>query len=262
MRAVNKNSEWLIRSGNSQNSRIRLFCFPYAGGGIQTYAQWKKVLPDFVELISVQPPGRGARIMEPAFSCIHELVERLFIEYLTVNDKPCVFYGHSMGGWVALALCNKLMKAGHALPRHLILAGCRPPGSVRRPVPVTELNNAQFIEVLRKLKGTPPQILENEEFLSLYLPTLRADFQAVDEFKCEPEEKLPVPASLFYGLEEEAGMVDLLQGWSDYFSVQPAYHSVQGGHFFVESNRDAVLGEVNKILYGCDKLRPGLQVSA
>ena len=45
-----------------------------------------------------------------------------------------------------------------------------------------ELPEAEFIDNLRMLGGTPTELLEHEEILQLMLPTLRADFGAAETY--------------------------------------------------------------------------------
>ena len=48
----------LYRFGNSRAPRRRLFCFPFAGGGVGAFRSWLRLLPADVELIGLQLPGR------------------------------------------------------------------------------------------------------------------------------------------------------------------------------------------------------------
>ena len=56
---------------------MRLFCFPYAGGGATLYRDWAAHLPAGVQVIPVELPGRGARLREPPFVNIAPLCEAL-----------------------------------------------------------------------------------------------------------------------------------------------------------------------------------------
>ena len=46
------------------NPKIRLFCFPYGGGGASIYREWQKNLPDSIEVCPIQLPGREDRMNE------------------------------------------------------------------------------------------------------------------------------------------------------------------------------------------------------
>ena len=45
--------------------RLRLVCFPFAGGTAALYRRWRDALPATVEVCAVELPGRGLRIGEP-----------------------------------------------------------------------------------------------------------------------------------------------------------------------------------------------------
>ena len=57
-------------------TKLRLFCFPYAGGGVSTFVPWASdFADDDIELVAVQPPGKGSRIRETPHSNMAALVE-------------------------------------------------------------------------------------------------------------------------------------------------------------------------------------------
>ena len=49
-------------SASNQNARIRLFCFPHAGGGSAGFYQWKRILGHETEVFPVHLPGRENRL--------------------------------------------------------------------------------------------------------------------------------------------------------------------------------------------------------
>ena len=56
---------WLTIVERRPNARIRLFCFPHAGGGTSAFRMWSEGLPSTVEVCPIQLPGREGRISEP-----------------------------------------------------------------------------------------------------------------------------------------------------------------------------------------------------
>ena len=91
---------WIIIPQPNPQARLRLFCFPYAGGSASIYRTWDSLLPANIEVVSVQLPGRGARFKESPISRIFPLVQVLAEVLLPYGDKPFAFFGHSMGAWV------------------------------------------------------------------------------------------------------------------------------------------------------------------
>ena len=56
---------WLVNWKPKRRAAVRLFCFPYAGGGDFIFRSWQRTLTDTIEVCPVQLPGRGSRITEP-----------------------------------------------------------------------------------------------------------------------------------------------------------------------------------------------------
>jgi len=51
---------------SSLEPSYRLICFPRGGGSVQSFRNWTDYLPDDVELICLDLPGRGKRSAEAA----------------------------------------------------------------------------------------------------------------------------------------------------------------------------------------------------
>jgi len=45
-------------------SKIKLFCFPHAGGAASAFSSWKRRLDHRIELRPMELPGRGKRFSE------------------------------------------------------------------------------------------------------------------------------------------------------------------------------------------------------
>ena len=57
---------WLVSPRPNPTAKVRLFCFPYAGGGLASFRALAQLFDSTVEVVAVEPPGRGSRINEPA----------------------------------------------------------------------------------------------------------------------------------------------------------------------------------------------------
>jgi len=89
------------------HARIRLFCFPYAGGSSQIFRNWSDSLSQEIEVCLLQLPGRGNRIQEPAHTGLDALVQDIFEGIIPYLSKPFAFFGHSMGGVFAPLVAEK-----------------------------------------------------------------------------------------------------------------------------------------------------------
>ena len=55
---------WLRYWRPRPTTRLRLFCFPYAGGGASVFRNWLPYAAGEVEICPVQLPGREERLVE------------------------------------------------------------------------------------------------------------------------------------------------------------------------------------------------------
>src|SRR5689334_8588967 len=102
---------WLSFPRPNPAAAVRLFCFPYAGGGSNIYYKWAGQLPDQVELCLVHLPGRERRLKETPFDRLSHLVAALERPLLPYLDRPVAFWGHSMGGLICFEMARFLRRA-------------------------------------------------------------------------------------------------------------------------------------------------------
>ena len=78
-------------------ARLRLFCFPYAGGGESSFYTWINELPSDVEIIGIQMPGLESRFKERPIKSVKLVVKMLACAIHSKLSKPFAFFGHSLG---------------------------------------------------------------------------------------------------------------------------------------------------------------------
>lgn len=247
-----RSNKWFIRPLAKRAPHLRLICLPYAGGSASTYMSWAAHLPPEVELIAVQPPGRGTRTGEAPYAAMAPLVDELLSVFPEVVDRPYVLFGHSLGSRVAFELALRCQQMGLPLPVSLIASGSRPPHLRRSEHPIHDLPEAEFIAELRELNGTPEEVLQNEELLQLVIPLLRADFR-IAELYLAAQTRLACPLVVFGGTEDHEVSRQDLDAWRDLSTYDCEIHWIPGGHFFIEQNRALVLQKVNAILAQASK---------
>lgn len=177
-----ENNPWLICGEPKQGTRLRLFCFPYAGGGASVFRQWPENMPENVEICPVQLPGRENRIEEPFFTERPRIVKVMAENLNSYFDIPFAFFGHSIGGVIAFELARYLSHRLVLEPVHLFISASRPP--IRGVQLVHQLPEKEFIDLIRNSGGMPQRVLQSEEYMKLIQPILRADFTLIETLQC------------------------------------------------------------------------------
>ncbi|MDY7225112.1 thioesterase II family protein [Hyalangium rubrum] len=237
---------WLPNRKPLAAPRLRLFCFPYAGGSVSAFQGWSEALPEGVELCAVQPPGRERRLMERPFRRLPELLDALEPVLLPLLDKPFVLLGYSMGTRIALALTQRWQERGGPQPQGLVMCAAAAP-HVSRPSRES-LDDARFLELLRNYEGTPPEVLAHRELMELLLPVLRADFALSDTVL--PTTPVRCPMSVWGGLEDPHVSSEELERWRELSAGEFRIRRFPGRHFFLRTHRDALLAALHSELTG------------
>jgi medium-chain acyl-[acyl-carrier-protein] hydrolase len=232
-----------IRVRRHVGARLRLYCFPFAGvGSWHLFRSWAAELPaDLqrdVELWSVD-----ARQDEDAGSPATDL-HQLVGELLATADpgaEPYAFFGHSMGALVSFELARALRERGRPGPVHLVVSGHRAPQLPDPHPPVHALPESEIIAKLRRLEGSPPEVLGDPDLMELFLPRLRADLAACETYTYESGPPLPCSLTALGGAEDpEVGRKDLL-AWREQVNGAFSLHFFPGGHFFPQNAQELVL---------------------
>jgi medium-chain acyl-[acyl-carrier-protein] hydrolase len=230
---------WLALPKPYPNADLRLFCFPYAGGSALIYRDWWKGLTSHIEVCAVQLPGRGMRLGEPPFTRVEPLVDALMPVIMAHADKPFAFFGHSMGALISFELARALRREHGVEPFHLFISGRQAP-SVTDNEKTYDLPEQEFIEEVRRLNGTPKEILENAELMHLMLPLLRADFQLCETYTHAPGPPLDCPLTVFGGMQDCVTPEELDQ-WRAYTNGPFALRRLPGDHFFLHTSQPLML---------------------
>lgn len=226
---------------------MRLFCFPYAGGGDSVFRAWQKGLPEAIEVCPVQLPGRGARISEPPFTELSPLVRAAAQALAPHWDKPFALFGHSMGALVCFELTRHLRRDGGPQPVHLFVSGRCSPQTLREPF-AGDLPDSEFQETLRRYNGTPEEVLENPELMELLLPVIRADFAVCKSYVCAPEPPFSFPVTAFGGLEDLGVSRECIEGWREHTTGPFVLRMLPGDHFFLNTFARPLLEAIAKEL--------------
>lgn len=242
------NGRWFIVPRPNGHARVRLYCFPFAGGNSTIYRTWPERLWPDVEVVLVELPGRGGRLREPPFRSAPPLVRALGEAFREEARGHFALFGHSMGAILAFELTRYLRRNRLPLPRVIFASGHVAPQLPERRRNLHALPDGQLVEALKKLGGTPPEVFAQPELLDLLLPIIRADLEVNELYEYGDEPPLDVPLVLFGGSEDaDVGLEDL-DAWGVQTTSACERHLLPGDHFFLHSAEHAVLEAVLRSL--------------
>jgi medium-chain acyl-[acyl-carrier-protein] hydrolase len=213
------------------------------------FRDWGPALTGAIEVCPVSLPGREDRLAEAPFTRLTPLVDALAHELVPHMRTRAAFFGHSLGALVAFEVARRLRSTRGLLPVHLFVSASLPPESVNRQRRLHQLPRTELVRELRRFEGTPPELLESDEFVELILPTLRADLAIVETYVYEDDTELECPISVFGGVADRTVTPEKLLGWRAHTSGIFALRTYPGGHFFLHEAQAAVLGAVSADLF-------------
>lgn len=240
--------KWLSCPKPNSQAKLKLFCYPYAGGNAQTYRAWPFKLPETVEVHMVNLPGRGTRLREAPITRLTPLVDEIAEAIRPELDKPFVFFGHSMGALIAFELVHRLRKQNHVSPAHLIVSGRGAPHLPKTEPQTHDLPEKEFIDELRRLNGTPTEALEHPELMQLMLPILRADFAICETYVYEDRPLLDCPIAAFGGLDDSDLTREEIAGWREHTTGSFTMRMFPGNHFYLHTAQVPLLETIAVLL--------------
>jgi medium-chain acyl-[acyl-carrier-protein] hydrolase len=238
---------WLINWKPNRRANVRLFCFPYAGGGDSIFRSWQQDLSDTIEVCPVQLPGRGSRISEPPCTQINQLVWAAAEALAPYLDKPFALFGHSMGALIAFELARHLRKEYSAQPVHLFVSGRPSPQTMTEPLDLKQFDS-ELPELLRRQNRIPEESLENTELMELVLPILRADLALCESYNYTPQPPFSFSITAFGGIDDHGISRHSLEAWREHTTGSFVLRLFPGGHFFLDTCRLPLLEAISKEL--------------
>jgi medium-chain acyl-[acyl-carrier-protein] hydrolase len=215
-------------AGHLASGALRLFCFPHAGGGAAAFKSWGEHLPRSIVVIPMRTSGRKD---------MAELAAALCDSVQPYLHEPFAFFGHSMGAAVAFELARLLRRRNLPAPRLLVASGARAPQFRRGHVPPPEPGEAEFVDALRRLQGTPREVLDNPDLLQMVLPALREDAAIYRNYIYAEEPPLDCPIRAYGGSDDPNVIPAHLEAWALQTTAAFAVRLFPGGHFYLQTHR-------------------------
>lgn len=224
----------------------RIVACPPSGAGAQFY---RPLVRPGVEVWSARYPGRESRLGEPLACSIAALAQELTAAALPIlgaDSLPTVLLGHSMGVAVAVEAALRLERK---LPGRLALVAL---SARTAPAARDAADDAKMRRIagddtalrawLASLGGTPQELIDDDDFMAMQLPILRADLLASLAY-AGPDLSRPIdtPLLLICGDADPAARLEDLAGWAHLTHGPVSRLRLEGGHHALLTDADSAM---------------------
>ena len=241
------NNYWIAYAKTNPDVKLRLFCFPYAGGSAAVFRNWQSSLPQTIQVCPVEFPGRGSRLMEAPFEDIAALVKAMVPEIQPLLNLPFAFFGHSLGALVSFELSRFLRQKNNKAPIHLFVSGRQAP-PIPALSPMYALSEPDLLSELRRLGGTPKAVLESVEMIQILLPMVRADLKIDETYNYKTSEPFDFPITVFGGSEDPETSKEDLEAWKEHTKGEFSLQMFPGNHFFINTAQQLLLESISSYI--------------
>ncbi|MBT2526889.1 thioesterase [Streptomyces sp. ISL-99] len=240
---------WLRPIQRVAAPRLRLVCFPHAGGAASFYRGWPEWLAPDVEAGAVRYPGREDRILEPCIDTMAELADRIAEALAPSLDRPLVLFGHSMGASVAHEVALRLeARFGPVVAR--LIVSCRAAAPRLRPRGISGWSDAQLLAHLRSLGGDVSAVLEHPEMRDVLLPAIRSDYRLTDAYTARTPVPLTAPVTGYLGEDDPHVTEEDMRAWSTATRGDFTLNVLPGDHFYLLPQAARVVTEIGELTAG------------
>ncbi|MGV9451896.1 thioesterase II family protein [Streptomyces sp. NPDC003635] len=228
--------------------RLRLVCFPHAGGNAQLFRGWAARLPADVELLAVRYPGRQERLSEPCVEDMATLADAVTAALLPFLDRPLALFGHSMGSSVAYESALRLQTRHGVVPRRLVVSARSAPHRAR-PTGLHHRSDDDLVAGVRRLGDLGSEAYDVPELRELLLPALRADYRLIEAYRpADPPEVVHAPITACLGSDDPGCDPDAVAAWAELTTAGFRLRTYPGDHFYLAPREAELLADITQDL--------------
>ena len=199
------------------------------------FRPWGPLLPDTIEVIAIQYPGRHDRMTDPFVAELRELAETIAADL--PQDGRLLFFGHSMGAVLAYELAR-------LVPPHHLFVSAPPSDRSRRDY----ADDADLLAAVRALGGSGVAPLDNPVIQELALPGIRHDFAMLARYRAAGagHHMLSCPISVLAARDDPICPPGSTEVWRHRTSAAFDLQVFPGGHHYLEQQQNEVLSYVTE----------------
>jgi Predicted thioesterase involved in non-ribosomal peptide biosynthesis len=215
-------------------AQVRLICFPYAGSSASAFRGWADLLPDSIELVAVQYPGRQDRYNEAPVPELQALADEIVRAVDGLLDRPVAFFGHSLGATVAFEVARRLRPRFPSPLSRLFVSARKSPADCR-PNGFDFRGNQGMKAYMRRLGGAAERAVDDDELWQLTMPVLRNDLLMSEGYSYLGGARLSSPITAISAELDVTCTLTDMQRWEDYTIGSFDAHMMPGGHFYIDT---------------------------
>ncbi|MFH0520329.1 thioesterase II family protein [Streptomyces sp. M41] len=242
-------TRWL-RGVSAPGARLRLVCFPHAGGAASSFHDWAALAPPTIEVTAVQYPGRQDRLADACPATMEELADAITDAVLhdPADDRPLALFGHSMGSAAAYEVARRLADAPGPVLTRLIVSGRARPRLTREQPPDPQPTDPEILEYVRLLDPESAAVYDHPDLRPVIMPALRADFGLLARHRPTALHRLEIPVTACGGDRDPACAPQDLKSWSDVTSQELDVRIFEGNHFYLTPRKQELLAYITSQL--------------
>jgi medium-chain acyl-[acyl-carrier-protein] hydrolase len=226
--------DWFVPVARRPNATVVMLAFPQAGGGCSAFAEHSQAMPGWLELRTLNLPGRQARFGEALRTDLAGLVADLVADCAQCTG-PYLMYGYCSGALLAYLVSRGLSENGTPMPRRLVV-GSYPAPHLITSTPIDALGSEQLWQALVDYRAVMPQLAQHAELRAVSEPVIRADLNLVSQYKHVPAPPLPVPITVLAGRTDDWAPAHDFGSWQRYTTHDIQAQLVPAGHWFMDEN--------------------------
>ncbi|MFG3510695.1 acyltransferase domain-containing protein, partial [Streptomyces sp. NPDC047821] len=248
-------SPWLRVLKPAGRPYARVLGIAGSGGTTDSHVPLIRHLPEGVELLGLQLPGREARKDEAPLLDAAVVADEVTAALDGRLDVPVVLYGHSQGTWLAWEIAHRLTRLpGH--PPVSVVAACGLPPHTERPPELERLQSAEALvgsaaldELAVAFRGIlPDALLANDKVLAAYVDNLRTDITMArnheELLRSDSRAPLDVPLVAVGASLDPVLPAAVQSGWAPLTSGPFTLRTITGTHAAPIENPEAMAAEL------------------
>lgn len=247
---------------DNPNAEISLVWIPHAGGSAAYFTEMSNLLPQKVQALAVEYPGRGRRFREPLCDDLMTISNEVALSLACMDKKPYILFGHSMGATVAFEACRLLKSVGAKnMPQRIFISASEPPHVLSDTPILHKFSDNVLLNYLEEMNGS--RFSESDRKINeLTLPVIRNDLTACETHRFFPTSKLDTGLTIYYGSDDPIVREDSIHRWSQITYGDVKIRSFQGGHFYFKDAekifKENIKDDINSVLIAISRINESL----